>query len=575
MIKLFKYLRPYLFYVILAPVMMMLEVGGELILPAIMSKIIDVGVANNDLGYIIQHGLYMLLASAIGVFGGVSCTIFAAKASQNFGTDVRGALFEKVQSFSFVNLDKFHTSSLVTRLTNDITQLQQVVLMILRALVRAPLLFTGGLLMAFILNPYLTRILFLGVIILALTLYIIIKSGFTLFMAVQEKIDKVNIVMRENLSGVRVVKAFVRSELEKEKFAKSNIDLRDATIRAFRVITLNMPLMMVIMNVTTVIVLWVGGGQVISGQMSTGKLMAYITYLTQILMSLMMVGMVLLNITRSKACAERINKVLDTEFDIVNPQNPVENCINNGNIEFKNVMFRYPQSTGEPVLENINVKILCGQTIGILGETGAGKSTFVNLIPRLYDVSEGAILLDGIDVRNMRLEYLRQSIGVVLQKSILFSGTIKDNIKWGKPEATDEEVYDAAKKAQAYDFIMQLPDKFNTEIGQMGVNLSGGQKQRISIARTIIKEPKILILDDSTSALDLTTESKIQSMLIESMPNTTKIIIAQKISSVMQADNIIVIQSGTIAGFGKHDELLKTNDLYRDIYNSQIKEEAI
>ena len=337
--------------------------------------------------------------------------------------------------------------------------------------------------------------------------------------------------------------------------------------------SLIMPVMMFIMNIVTILVVWYGGNMVFGGSMLAGDLMAYITYLTQILMSLMMVGMVLMMVSRGKVSAERINEVLDTDFDIINPTSPTDNSITTGNIEFKNVSFRYPYSTGDPVLSNINLTINAGQTIGILGETGSGKSTFVNLIPRLYDVSEGSVSIDGTDVRDMTLEYLRNQVGIVLQKAILFSGTIKDNIKWGNPYATEEEIYSAAKNAQAYDFIMELPDKFDTVLGQAGVNLSGGQKQRISIARTLLKNPKILILDDSTSAVDMTTESKIQSALRNSMPNTTKIIIAQKISSVIKADQIIVISGGIIAACGTHDELINSSDIYQDIYKSQIREE--
>lgn len=573
--KLFKYLKPHMFFSILAPLLMLVEVSCELMLPKIMSNIVNIGIANNNINYITTQGLFMLIFSLIGVVGGVGCTIFAAKASQFFGSDVRFALFKKIQSFSFVNLDKFHTSSLVTRLTNDITQIQQIVLMSLRMLVRAPLTFLGGLIMVYSLNSNLTKILFISVFFLIILLYAILKAGFPLFKIAQQKIDRVNTVMRENLSGVRVVKAFVREDLEKKKFKKSNEDLRDTTIKAFKTITLIMPAMMLIMNITTVLILWFGGIKVNTGTMQSGDLMAYINYLTQILMSLMMVGMIVLMISRGKASIDRINEVLDTELDITNPIFPVENCIKYGNIEFKNVSFSYPESTGDMVLKNINFKAEQGQTIGILGQTGAGKSTFVNLIPRLYDVTDGEILIDGINVKNMNLDYLRKSIGIVLQRAVLFSGTIKENLKWGNEKATDNDIINASKNAQAYNFIMELPDKFDTILGQMGVNLSGGQKQRISIARTLMKNPKILIFDDSTSAVDMTTEANIQKSIKKNMPDTTKIIIAQKISSIMYADKIIIIQGGEIAGEGTHEQLLKANEIYKDIYNSQIKKEEV
>lgn len=571
--KLYKYLKPHLLYVILAPILMIIEVSGELLQPKIMSKIVDIGIVNGDIDYIIKNGILMLVISVIGGFGGIGCMIFAAKASQNFGADVRKSLFTKIQNFSFVNLDKFHTSSLVTRLTNDITQIQQIVLMSLRMLIRAPFTFIGGLVMAFSINRNLTKILFVSVIILIISVFVILKIGFPLFKIAQKKIDKVNTVMRENLSGVRVVKAFVREDYEKEKFKLSNEDLRDTTIKAFRVMTLIMPVMMGVMNITTVLILWFGGLEVNAGGMEAGDLMAYITYLTQILMSLLMVGMVIMMISRGKASIDRINEVLDTEIDIINSNKSLKDVIKKGELEFKDISFSYPDSTGDPVISNINLNIQNGLTVGILGQTGSGKSTFVNLIPRLYDVTKGEILIDGVNIKDIELDYLRKEIGIVLQKAVLFSGTIKENIKWGNPDATDEEVIKAAKNAQAYDFIMELPDKFDTVLGQMGVNLSGGQKQRISIARTLLKNPKILIFDDSTSAVDSTTELKIQNALKNELPNCTKLIIAQKISSVINSDKIIVISGGEISAEGTHSELIKTSQIYKDIYNSQMRKE--
>ncbi len=572
--KLSKYLKPHILFVILAPLCMILEVISELILPRIMSEIVDVGIVNEDTVYIFSRTMAMILIAVIGIFGGVGCTVFASKASQNFGRDVRLAMFKKIQTFSFVNLDKFHTSSLITRLTNDVTQVQQIVIMMLRMLIRSPFLFIGSLFMAYTLNPGLTNILFIAVIILIITIIIIVRKGAVFFKIVQEKIDNVNTVIRENLSGVRVVKAFVRGDLEQKKFKKSNEELKYFTIKAFKIMSMIIPIMMIVLNITIVLVLWFGGKHIESGIMETGDLMAYITYITQILMSLMMTGMVIMMLSRGGASMDRINEVFETETDIKNTENPLTDSIKYGEIEFKNVSFKYPGSSGDMVLENINFKVKKGETIGILGETGSGKSTFVNLIPRFYDVTEGEILIDGKNIKNIELSYLRNEIGIVLQKAILFSSTIKENIKWGKKDASDEEVYSAAKKAQAYDFIMNIPDKFDTELGQMGVNLSGGQKQRISIARTIIKNPKILILDDSTSAVDNSTEAKIQKALKE-MKNTTKLIIAQKISSVINADKIIVISDGKIIASGNHKELLETSGIYKDIYNSQIREEDL
>jgi len=553
---------------------MIVEVSSELVLPQIMAEIVNVGIANNNTEFIILRTMIMIFIAIIGIFGGVGCGIFAAKASQNFGADVRLAMFKKIQTFSFVNIDKFHTSSLITRLTNDITQVQQIVIMSLRMLIRSPFMFIGSLFMAYIINPDLTNILFADVLILTIVTILIIKKGSVFFKIVQEKLDNVNTVIRENLSGVRVIKAFVRADLEQKKFRKSNEELKDFTIKAFKIMSAIMPIMMIVLNITIVLVLWFGGKDIESGIMETGDLMAYITYITQILMSLMMTGMVIMMLSRGGASIGRINEVFDTEIDIKNPKNPLTDSIKNGVIEFKNVSFKYPGSSGDLVLENINFIADKGETVGILGETGSGKSTFVNLIPRLYDVTDGEILIDGKNIKEIDLSYLRKEIGIVLQKAILFSSTIKENIKWGKKEASDEEVIEAAKKSYAYDFIMNMPDKFDTELGQMGVNLSGGQKQRISIARTLIKNPKILIFDDSTSAVDAQTESKIQKALNE-MKNTTKLIIAQKISSVINADKIIIISDGKIVASGSHNELIQTSGIYKDIYNSQIKKEDL
>ncbi len=572
--KLSKYLKPHILFVILAPLSMILEVISELLLPQIMSKIVNIGIANENISYVLLKTLLMLLIALIGIFGGVGCGIFASKASQNFGRDLRLAMFKKIQTFSFVNIDKFHTSSLITRLTNDVTQVQQIVIMLLRMLIRAPFLFIGSLFMAYTINPNLTNILFFAVIILIIAVIFIVKKGAVFFKIVQEKLDSVNTVIRENLSGVRVVKAFVRGDLEQEKFKKSNEELKYFTIKSFKIMSTIIPIMMIILNITIVLVLWFGGKYIESGTMKIGDLMAYITYITQILMSLMMTGMAIMMLSRGAASIGRINDVLDTKPDIKNIENPLINTIKEGEIEFKNVSFKYPESSGDMVLENINFKAKKGETIGILGETGSGKSTFVNLIPRLYDVTEGEILIDGKNIKDIDLSYLRNEIGIVLQKAILFSSTIKENIKWGKKDASDEDIYVASKKAQAYDFIMDMPDKFDTKLGQMGINLSGGQKQRISIARTIIKNPKILILDDSTSAVDNSTEAKIQKALKE-MKNTTKLIIAQKISSIIHSDKIIIISDGKIIASGNHKELIKTSGIYKDIYNSQIRGEDL
>lgn len=571
--KLLKYLKPYWLYVILAPLLMIVEVGSELLMPKIMSYIVDIGVANHDFSYIISRGILMIIIAFFGIVGGAGCTICSSKAAMGFGTDIRKDMLDRIQNFSFVNLDKFKTSSLITRLTNDITQVQQIVMMSLRMLVRAPATFIGGLIMAITINARLSLILVVAIIVLFTSVFLIIRKVGPLFNIVQQKIDNVNTVMRENLAGVRVIKSFVREKKEKEKFDVRNTELRDTTISAFRIVTLIFPVLIIIMNVVTVIILWRGGHMVFENIMPTGDLMAYITYLTQILMSLMMVSMVFVMISRGGASAERIGEIFATEIDITEPENAITSGIDKGKIEFKNVSFRYPESTGDPVLENINLTINSGETVGILGETGAGKSTLVNLIPRLYDTTEGDIFIDGKNVKNISLDYLRSSIGTVLQKTILFSGTIKNNIKWGDSNASDEEIIECAKDAQAYDFIVNTDNGFDTELGQMGVNVSGGQKQRISIARTLLKKSKILIFDDSTSALDTGTEAKIQSVLKNKYKDVTKIIIAQKISSVMNSDKIILIHGGKIIGEGNHDYLMANSEEYREIYESQIREE--
>lgn len=575
MLKLAKYLKKYMFYVILAPLLMVIEVVCELLQPKLMTKIVNIGVANGDISYIIKIGGLMLLISILGIIGGIGCLVFASLASQKFGADVREDLFIKIQHFSFSNIDKFKTSSLITRLTNDITQMQMIVLMSLRMLVRAPLLSIGGIFMAYSINKKLTFVFLAIIPLVAITVAILIKYSFPLFKVVQDKLDKVNTVMRENLSGVRVVKVFVRSKHEIEKFDEANEDYRDTTIKAFRTIVLLMPVMMLVMNGATIAIIYFGGLQVVAGTMLVGDIMAFLTYLMQILMSLMMITMVLMVFSRAKVSGDRIIEVLETEIDIVNPKNPVKKPISNGKIEFRNVTFKYESGSGEPVLESINFIAEAGQTVAILGETGSGKSTLVSLIPRLYDVSEGEILIDGTNIKKMDLSELRSQVSVVLQEAILFSGTIRDNLLWGKKEATEEEIVCSAKNAQAHDFIMDLPEKYETELGQKGVNLSGGQKQRISIARALIKKPQILIFDDSTSAVDMLTEKKIQKALSTELKNSTKIIIAQRISSVLNADKILVLGNGTIVAEGTHDELLENSKDYQEIYYSQAGKGAV
>ncbi|MGL4791433.1 MAG: ABC transporter ATP-binding protein [Anaerotignaceae bacterium] len=570
MVKLWKYLAKYKLYVVLAPLLMFVEVMCELSLPKLLTNLINIGVANQDMEYILNTGLQMVGISILGILGGVGCLIFASLASQNFGTDLRGEIFSKIQKFSFSNIDKFKPSSLITRLTNDITQLQMIALMSLRMLVRAPLLVFGGIIMASSINGKLTLVFVIIAPVVAVTIGVLMKISFPLFNVVQEKLDRVNTVMRENLSGVRVVKVFVRKDYEINKFEEANYDYRDTSVRAFKTVVMIMPLLMFIMNLGGVAIIYFGGIQYIGGTMELGDTMAFITYLTQIFMALMMVSMVFMVFSRAKVSADRVLEVLETEVDIVDPEKAVENPITKGTVEFKNVSFRYDEGEGDMVLENLNFVAKKGETVAILGETGSGKSTLVNLIPRLYDVTAGEILIDGTNIKNIGLKELRSNISVVLQEAVLFSGTIIDNLRWGKEDATEEEIYEASEYAQAHPFIMELPEKYETKLGQKGVNLSGGQKQRISIARAMIRKPKILIFDDSTSAVDTVTEKKIQKSLSTSLKDTTKIIIAQRISSVLNADKIMVLGNGTIVAQGNHEQLLETSEDYKEIYYSQL-----
>lgn len=573
--KLFSYLKPYWKAASLAPLLMMVEVITDLIQPILMANIIDRGIAAGDVDYIIRTGIGMMGIAIIGLAGGFGCVIASGIASQSYGADLRSALFKKIQSFSFANLDRFKTSSLITRMTNDVTQVQNMVMMSLRIMVRAPLLSIGGIIMTVNINPRLASILFIAIPILALVLVIVARKGFPLFSAVQSRLDRVNDVMRENLAGIRVVKAFVRSDLEQDRFRTANEALMDVTVKASRIMASTMPFIMLIMHLSIVAIIWFGGIQVNNGQMQVGEVVAFISYMTQILFSLMMVAIIFIMFSRAKASADRIQEVLETEVDLKDLFVESPGFIEQGRVVFENVSFRYSDAKGEPILKNISFTAEPGQTIAILGGIGSGKSTLVSLIPRLYDATEGAVLIDGQNVRNIPLERLRSSVGFVLQESILFTGSIRENLRWGKEDATDEEMERAARMAQAHEFIMSFPQGYDTLLGQKGVNLSGGQKQRLALARAILKEPPILILDDSTSAVDLGTESKIQAALNQMQRKPTIFVIAQRISSVMDADKILILEDGRIAAEGIHQQLLETSEIYQDIYQSQMGEGAI
>lgn len=580
--KLKSYLQPYWVSSLLAPLCMVLEVWMDLLQPIMMASIINNGIMKGDLPHIQKTGLMMLGVALIGALGGIGCSVFSSIASQNFGRDLRNNLFEKVQTFSFRNLDLIKPGSLITRLTNDVMQIQTFVQQIMRGFIRSPLLLVGSFIMAISISPRLTLILAVAVPLLFIMLVILIRKSFPLFTKVQSKLDAVNSVLQENLSGIRVVKAFVRANYERKRFGKANEDYTHIAIRAARLMAVNMPIMTLILNVSVVAVLWYGGGLTRNGSLPTGDLIAYINYVTQLLFAMLMISNLLPFVSRAKVSAERINEVLDTTTDMTEVIEPTDSTymvskqssIQLGQIEFNNVSFAYDTAQEELVLQNISFRAEAGQTLAILGATGSGKSTLISLIPRLYDTTSGSILIDGTDVKDIPLDDLRSQIGMALQQSILFTGTIRDNIRFGKADAGQDEIEAAAKAAEAHNFILNMPDGYDTILGQKGVNLSGGQKQRISIARALLVHPTILILDDSTSAVDLGTESRIQKALRELMSHTTTIIIAQRISSVIDADQILVLDdNGTIAAEGTHEQLIRHSSIYQDIYRSQRKEE--
>ncbi len=565
--KLLAYLKPYWKLAVLGPLAMFVEVACDLMQPNLMSQIVDEGIKTGNLDFVIKTGLHMVLIAIIGIAGGIGCSFFAGIVSQSFGADLREDLYRRVENFSFKNIDKFTTGSLITRLTNDVVQLQTAVLVMMRMMVRTPLLLVGSFIMAVRINARLALILIVCLPILLILGYLLIKKAMPFFTKVQQALDKVNTILQENLAGIRVVKAFVRGEYEKQKFNKANDNLTRLNITASRMIGLTMPLMFLVMNMCIAAALWFGGMNVNIGTMQTGEVIAFINYLTQILFSLLRVGFMLIFFSRAKVSADRVIEILSTTPEIVSGScdSPVEK----GKVEFKDVYFSYSEKQ-EPVLKDINFTALPGQTIAIIGTTGSGKTTLVNLIPRFYDVTSGSVLVDDIDVRERNLKVLRSAIGIVPQNPLLFSGTIIENIKWGKEDATEEEVIAAAKAAQAHDFIMSFPENYNTVLGQRGVNLSGGQKQRLTIARALLRKPAILILDDSTSAVDVTTEARIQKALKEWMKDKTCFIITSRISSAISADDILVMEEGQIIGRGTHSELIESCAIYQEIYHSQM-----
>ncbi len=570
-----KYVRPYWKYFVLGPLCMIVEVLGEIVMPKLYSQILNVGVETHNVGYIVITCLLMILTAVLMMGGGVGGAYFGAKAAVNFASDLRRDVYGKVQAFSFANIDKYSTGSLVTRLTNDITQLQNFVNMMLRMFLRAPGMLIGALIMAIVMNPQLARVLAVTIPIILIVEFVVIRTGFPRFTIMQEKIDHLNSRIQESLTNIRVVKSFVREEREDQKFREANGELKDAALRALNVVIFMLPLMMLLMNFTSLAVVWFGGRQVIAGDMPVGDFSAFLTYITQILMSLLMLSMLFMNSSRALASSRRVKEVMLEKIDLSDENAAHKDArVRRGEIEFRHVAFRYYKNNEHWVLNDINLKIGAGQTVGIIGSTGCGKTTMVSMIPRLYDVDEGQVLVDGIDVKDYSLYHLREGVGMVLQKNVLFSGTIADNLRWGNENATEEEMTEAAKSAQADGFIRSFANGYETELDQGGTNVSGGQKQRLCIARALLKHPKILILDDSTSAVDTATEASIRQAFRSELKDSTKLIIAQRISSVQEADIIIVMDDGAITGVGTHDQLLASNKAYQEIYHSQVKEDT-
>ena len=573
-----KYITPYLSAFVIGPLMMLTEVAGEVMLPKFMSMIINNGVADRNLAYIGKMGALMVLTVLFMAVGGILGAYFSAKASISFTSDMRNDLFHKVQQFSFENIDGYSTGSLVTRLTNDVQQVQNVLMMGLRMALRAPGMFLGALIMAFMMNRQLAVIILIVIPLLLAAIILILKTAFPRFGEMQRRLDRLNSGIQESLTNVRVVKSFVREAHEIEKFSRLNRDLKESSLRALRIVITTMPVMMFAMNVTTLAVVWYGGNIIIAGKMPVGDLTAFTTYIVQILMSLMMLSMVFLQSSRASASMKRINEIFDTEIGLNddNAKNK-DKKVTEGRVEFKNVSFGYSGENGRKdlVLEGISFMAEPGQTIGIIGSTGSGKTSLVQLIPRLYDVTGGEVLVDGVNVKEYSLKHLREGVGMVLQKNVLFSGTIEENLRWGNEDAPMEDVIRFSESAQADPFVKTFKNGYGTEMGQGGVNVSGGQKQRLCIARALLKRPKILILDDSTSAVDTATEAKIRESLYHDLKDTTKIIIAQRISSVQEADQILVLEDGKIIGHGTHEELLKTCETYSEIYTTQIGNQSI
>ena len=569
--KLKPYLSKYKLFAILAPLAIVIEVLLEVRIPLLMSRIVDIGIKTQDVSYVLRTGGLMILMAVLALIFGIISAICGSKAGMGFGSEIRKGIFDKIQEFSFANIDKFSTASLVTRLTSDVNNTQNAFMMSIRIAVRAPIMLVSATFMAFSINKNLVSVFLAAIPILAVSLGFIAVKTYPRFREMLKKYDSMNATVQENLISMRVVKSFVRSRFEKDKFKESNDGLMNASLRAEKILIWNLPIMQLTMYGCIIAILWFGGIKVIGGSMQTGELISFISYVSQILISLMMISMIFINLVMSRASIARIIEILDEKVDVRDDYVNENLELVDGSVVFKNVSFKYNKDSKNNVLENINLEIKPGETVGIIGGTGSSKTTLVQLIPRLYDATQGEVFVGGYNVKDYKLENLRDGVSMVLQKNVLFSGTIKDNLRWGNLDATDEEIIQACKNAQAHDFIMSFEKGYDTELGQGGVNVSGGQKQRLCIARALLKNPKILILDDSTSAVDTATDTKIREYLNQNFRHTTVIIIAQRITSICEADKVIVIEDGKINAIGTPNELLETNEIYQEIYNSQQK----
>ena len=565
-----KHIGEYKKYAIMTPILTACEVLMEILIPFVTAMIIDRGISAGNIGNIFLYGGIMLALAFISLFFGIKAGQTAAVASTGFASNLRDSMYEKIQSFSFSNIDRFSTAGLVTRMTTDVTSIENAFQMTMRIAVRAPLMLILSMIMSFMINVRLTLIFLVALLVLAIAAVTIMRTVMPIFKKMFEKYDEFNASIQENVTGIRVVKAFVREDFEKEKFGKAAWQIYSMSVKAESIIALNGPVMMLVIYSSMILLSWFGAHFIVAGEMTTGNLTSLFSYALSMMMSLMMVSMVFVMLTMSLAAARRISEVLNEEPGLKNPENPVMD-VKDGSIDFNTVTFTYRSGSGEDTLHDIDLHIKSGETIGIIGGTGSGKSTLVSLISRLYDVSGGSVEVGGVDVRQYDMEVLRNQVSVVLQKNVLFSGTILDNLRWGNENATEEECKAACVLACADDFIEQMPDKYNTWIEQGGTNVSGGQKQRLCIARALLKKPKVLILDDSTSAVDTATDARIRKAFKENIPETTKLIISQRISSVQDADRILVLDDGTVNGFDTHSNLLKTNEIYKEICDVQMQ----